>query len=68
MGQVLAYRSHRNKWLVSFAAPVTTLMFIAYYVIPSSILLQIALLGLVAASIWQVIEARRCAKCAPAPL
>ena len=37
-------------------------MFIAYYVIPSSILLQISLLGLVAASIWQAVEARRCAK------
>ena len=64
VGQGLAYRSHRNKWLLSLAVGNTALMFIAYYVIPSSILLQISLLGLVAASIWQVVEARRCAKCA----
>ena len=35
---MLAYRAHRNKWL-------------AYYVIPSSILLQIVLVGLVAGSV-----------------
>jgi mercuric ion transport protein len=64
-GQVLAYRSHRNKWLLGLAIFTTALMFLAYYVTPSSILLQIALVGLVAGSVWQVLEARRCAKCAP---
>ena len=42
VGQGLAYRSHRNKWLVSLAIVTTALMFVAYYVIPSSILLIVA--------------------------
>lgn len=67
-GQILAYRSHRNSWLLGFAIFTTALMFIGYYVIPSSILLQIALVGLVAGSVWQVVEAKRCAQCAPEPL
>jgi hypothetical protein len=33
----------------------------------SSTLLQLALLGLVAASIWQAFEAKRCANCATGP-
>ena len=66
-GQWLAYRSHRNKWLLSLAISNTALMFIAYYVIPSSILLQISLLGLVVASVWHAVEARRCARCAEPP-
>jgi mercuric ion transport protein len=64
IGQGLAYRAHRNKWLLSLAIGTTTLMFVAYYVIPSSILLQASLAGLVGASIWQIFEVRRCAKCA----
>lgn len=67
LGQGLAYRSHRNKWLLALAFVTTALMFIAYYVIPSSILLQISLLGLIVASVWQAVEARRCAKCAAQP-
>ena len=63
-GQGFAYRTHRNKWLLSFSIGTTALMFVAYYVIPSSILLQVSLGCLVVASVWQVIESRRCAKCA----
>src|SRR5688572_23834225 len=67
LGQGLAYRSHHNKWVLFLAFATTALMFVGYYVIPSSILLQISLLGLIAASIWQVVETRRCAKCAAQP-
>jgi hypothetical protein len=41
----------------------TVLLFIGYYIVPSSILLQVALVGLVVASIWLAVELRRCAKC-----
>src|SRR5687767_3223252 len=68
VGQLLAYRAHRNKWLVSLAVASVVTMFAAYYVVPSSTLLQISLAGLVAASIWQAIEMKRCAKCASVPL
>ena len=64
LGQVLAYRRHRNRWLLAFVVATTLLMFAAYYIFGSSLLLQISLFGLVAASVWLVIESRRCAKCA----
>lgn len=63
IGQWLGYRTHRNRWLVALAAMTTATMFTAYYIVPSGILLQISLAGLVVASIWQAIEQRRCAKC-----
>jgi uncharacterized membrane protein len=66
-GQLLAYRTHRNKWLLSLAIATTVLLFAGYYVIPSSILLQVSLAGLVVASIWQVVESKRCAKCSAQP-
>jgi mercuric ion transport protein len=63
VGQVLSYRTHRNKWLLGFSSLVTVLLFVGYYVVPSSILLQISLAGLVIASIWQVVAIKRCASC-----
>ncbi len=65
-GQWLAFRRHRNRWLLALSGVVTLLVFVGYYVIPSAILLQIALLGLVVASVWLVVALRRCAKCAVA--
>jgi mercuric ion transport protein len=66
VGQVLAFRVHRNRWLLGLAAATTLTLFVGYYVVPSSILLQIALLGLVVSSVWHVIEVKRCAKCVQA--
>jgi mercuric ion transport protein len=63
VGQVLSYRTHRNEWLLGFSSLVTVLLFVGYYVVPSSILLQVSLAGLVVASIWQVVAIKRCASC-----
>ncbi len=63
IGQIVAFRRHRNRWVLSLSAITTVLLFVGYYVVPSSILLQIALVGLIAASIWLAVELRRCAKC-----
>ena len=63
LGQVVAYPRHRNRWLLGLSAATTVLLFVAYYLLPSSILLQMSLAGLVAASVWLVVESRRCAKC-----
>lgn len=62
-GQLLAFRRHHNRWLLALSALTTVLLFIGYYVLPSSILLQVSLAGLVIASIWLAVELRRCAKC-----
>ena len=66
IGQMVAYRKHRNVWLLSASILTTALMFIGYYVTPSSVLLMLSLAGLLGVSIWHAIEMKRCAKCAPA--
>jgi len=65
IGQLLAFRRHRNRWLLALSSATTVLLFVGYYVVPSSILLQVSLAGLVVASIWLAVELRRCAKCVP---
>ena len=63
VGQCLAFRRHRNRWLLSLSGAATLVLFIGFYVVPSAILLQLALAALGIASIWLIIELRRCAKC-----
>jgi mercuric ion transport protein len=63
IGQLLAFRQHGNPWLLGLSLLTTLLLFIGYYVVPSSTLLQLSLCGLVISSIWLVIEQRRCADC-----
>lgn len=63
-GQVLAFRRHRNRWLLALSIISTLLLFVGYYGFPSSILLQLSLAGLTVASIWLMVELRRCFKCA----
>lgn len=67
LGQVIAFRRHRNRGLLALSGSTTLLLFVGYYLVPSSILLQISLLGLVVASGWLVVEQRRCASCATRP-
>ena len=61
-GQLLAYPRHRNRWLLALSIVATALMFVAYYALGSSLLLQLSLALLMAASFWLVIENRRCAR------
>ncbi len=63
-GQVFAFRAHRNKWLLALAIATATTLFVGYYIVPSSILLQLSLLGLVVSSVWHFFEVRRCRRCA----
>jgi len=63
IGQVLSYPRHRNRWLLGVSVIATALLFVAYYGYASSLLLEASLALLVAASIWLVIENRKCARC-----
>jgi mercuric ion transport protein len=65
IGQVLAFPRHRNRWLLALSVATTLTLLVGYYVFPSTILLQISLAGLVAASVWLVVALRRCATCEP---
>ena len=67
-GHLLAFPRHRNRWLLALAVAATLLLFISYYALSSSVLLQISLAGLVGASVWLAIELRRCASCAAGEL
>jgi mercuric ion transport protein len=64
IGQLLAFRQHRNRWLLTLSALATLVLFTGYYIVPSTMLLLSALAGLVISSIWLIIEQRRCAECA----
>ena len=59
IGQLVAFRQLRNRWLLGMSLLTTLLLFSGYYVVPSSLLLQLSLCGLVISSIWLVIEQRR---------
>jgi mercuric ion transport protein len=63
IGQLMAFRQHRNHWLLALSLLTTLLLFSGYYVVASSLLLQLSLCGLVISSLWLVIEQRRCADC-----
>jgi mercuric ion transport protein len=67
IGQVLGYRRHRKRSLLAFSAFTTLLLFVGYYLVPSSTLLQLSLAGLLIASVWQAVELTRCARCAADP-
>ena len=63
IGQVLSYPRHRNRWLLGLSVLTTALLFVAYYAFTSTLLLETSLALLVAASIWLVIENRKCSRC-----
>jgi len=52
--QVLAYRRHRNRKLLSAVAAPTVLFFLALYAMPSEILAYVALAGIAAATAWSL--------------
>ena len=58
IGQAIAFRGHRNRRLLAFATVVPLLLFAGFYVVPSPVLLQIALLGLVVSSAWLILVLR----------
>ena len=59
IGHVIAFRRHRNRWLLALSTVVTLLLFGGFYVIRSTIMLQSALAGLAIASVWLIIAMRR---------
>jgi len=63
-GHVVAYGRHRNRWLLALAVAATVGLFAGFYAAASSVLLQLSVAGLVAASVWLALELRRCAVCA----
>jgi len=63
VGHIVSYKKSQNRTLFVLATISVFLFFVSLYVFVSEILSYIALTGLVAATIWMIIESRRCAKC-----
>lgn len=64
IGHTISYKKVKNRGLLALAIISAALFFISLYVLVSEILSYLALGGLVVATIWMVIESRRCKKCA----
>jgi mercuric ion transport protein len=62
-GQVISYKKVKNGALLALAIISSFLFFFSLYVIVSEILAYIALMGLVIATIWMIVENRRCDSC-----
>jgi len=63
VGHVISYKKRTNRNLLALAIISAVLFFVSLYVFVSEILSYMALTGLVTATIWMIIESRRCAKC-----
>lgn len=63
IGHVISYQKVPNRILLGLAIISAALFFIALYVFVSEILAYISLAGLAAATIWMIVERRRCDRC-----
>lgn len=65
-GQVVSYKKLQNWKILALAIVSAILFFVSLYVVVSEWLSYIALIGLIAATLWHVYDNRRCSRCAPA--
>ena len=63
VGHVISYKKLQNRILLALAIISASLFFVALYLIVSEILAYIALTGLVAATIWMIVESRHYDSC-----
>lgn len=62
-GHIFSFKKYRNKKLLILSCLSTMLFFISLYVYVSEVFSYMALTGLIIATIWAIIENRRCAVC-----
>lgn len=65
LAQWAAFQRHRNRTLLGLATVATVTLYAGYFVAGSTLMMQAALIALLLASVWLVIELRRCARCVP---
>jgi len=63
VGHVISYKKVQNRTLLALVIISASLFFASLYLIVSEILAYIALTGLVAATIWMIVESRRYDSC-----
>ena len=64
MGHGISYRKQQNGKLFSLAVISAMLLFVSLYAYVSEILSYVAFSGLVIATLWLIVENRRCSSCA----
>ena len=63
VGHVISYKKHQNRKLLSLAVISAILLFVSLYAYVSEILSYLAFGGLIIATIWLILENRRCSIC-----
>ena len=63
IGQLAAFRQHRQRWPLLISGVSVLLMFAAYYLAYHATLIYTALTGLAAAAVWNFMIARRSQSC-----
>jgi len=63
VGHSLSFKTHRDKRILTLAGVSTLTLFLSLYVFASEILNYLAFAGLIGATIWLIIENRRCKTC-----
>lgn len=63
IGHSLSFKTHRDKRLLALAWVSALLLFLSLYVLGSEILNYLAFAGLICATVWLIIENRRCQAC-----
>lgn len=63
IGHVISYKKHRNWKLLSLVVISAILLFVSLYAFVSELLSYLAFSGVILATIWLIIENRRCSNC-----
>ena len=63
LGDVLAYRQHRQRGPLLVGIAAAGIVFFAYYGYYHVALVYVGLLGLTVAAVWNIIAKRRCSTC-----
>ena len=63
IGHIISYKNLQNRSLLVLAIFSASLFFVSLYIFVFEFLSYLALTGMVAATIWMIIESRRCTTC-----
>ena len=63
IGHTISYKKHQNWKLLSMVIASAILLFISLYAYTSEVLSYIAFSGITIATIWLILENRRCSVC-----
>jgi mercuric ion transport protein len=66
VGHAMAYRRHRNRWIVALAAAGVALVLGSLWFFYAEAVVYLGLTAVLAATVWSALALRRCDSCATA--